>query len=643
MTTTPAPASTDGTSTLADEAQVAARPARRRPDARVPRRPAARRSRRWSTTARGCSSCSAPAGASRRSTSSRPRCCARGAAGPTLIVSPLLALMRDQVEAAARAGLRAVTMNSANADEWAAVSAALAADEVDLLLVSPERLNNPRFRDEQLPAAGRGHRPARRRRGALHQRLGPRLPARLPADPRPARRRCRPAARCSRRRRPRTPGSWPTSSSSSGAGGAPRCARCADRWPARACASACCRCPPPTPGSAGWPRTSATCRAAASSTRSPCRPPRTPPPCSARPATRCAPTPGAPTRPTGSSSSGRCATTRSRPWSRPARWGWASTSPTSASSSTSAPRPRRSPTTSRSAGPAGPPSAPTCCCCRRRRTARSGATSPPRRCRAGRTPTPCWRRWPSPDRPLSTAALETVADVRRTRLELLLKVLDVEGAVRRVSGGWAVHRRAAGRTTRSATARVAAARDAEAASMLDYQRDRGLPDARSCRRRSTTRPPPTAAAATGAPGRGSTADGPRRARSRPRPATAAQGRRPGRARAPSGRAAWPGSASAASGRIAADERVEQGRVVARLTDLGWGQRVRSLLAAGAPDGPADDRLLAACVEVLAGWGWDTRPVGRRRDAVAAPARSWSPRSPGTWPSSAGSRPAARSR
>ncbi len=75
---------------------------------------------------------------------------ARGG-GPTLIVSPLLALMRDQVDAARRAGLRAVTMNSANADEWAEVSAALAADEVDLLLVSPERLNNPRFRDEQLP------------------------------------------------------------------------------------------------------------------------------------------------------------------------------------------------------------------------------------------------------------------------------------------------------------------------------------------------------------------------------------------------------------------------------------------------------------------------------------------------------------
>ncbi len=75
---------------------------------------------------------------------------ARGT-GPTLIVSPLLALMRDQIAAATRAGVRAVTMNSANAHEWDVVAAALAADEVDVLLVSPERLENPRFRAEQLP------------------------------------------------------------------------------------------------------------------------------------------------------------------------------------------------------------------------------------------------------------------------------------------------------------------------------------------------------------------------------------------------------------------------------------------------------------------------------------------------------------
>jgi ATP-dependent DNA helicase RecQ len=72
-------------------------------------------------------------------------------AGPTLIVSPLLALMRNQIAGAQRLGLRAHTVNSTNRDEWDAIRAMLAADEVDLLLISPERLNNPRFRDELLP------------------------------------------------------------------------------------------------------------------------------------------------------------------------------------------------------------------------------------------------------------------------------------------------------------------------------------------------------------------------------------------------------------------------------------------------------------------------------------------------------------
>jgi ATP-dependent DNA helicase RecQ len=75
--------------------------------------------------------------------------------GPTLIVSPLLALMRDQIAAAHRAGIRAVTMNSANAQDWDEVRDALSRDEVDVLLVSPERLNNPRFREEQLPDLAR--------------------------------------------------------------------------------------------------------------------------------------------------------------------------------------------------------------------------------------------------------------------------------------------------------------------------------------------------------------------------------------------------------------------------------------------------------------------------------------------------------
>ena len=67
-------------------------------------------------------------------------------AGPTFLVSPLLALMRNQVEAAERIGVRALTINSTNRDDWAAVEQAVADDTVDVLLVSPERLANDGFR-----------------------------------------------------------------------------------------------------------------------------------------------------------------------------------------------------------------------------------------------------------------------------------------------------------------------------------------------------------------------------------------------------------------------------------------------------------------------------------------------------------------
>ncbi|MDT4917374.1 MAG: ATP-dependent helicase RecQ, partial [Pseudonocardiales bacterium] len=71
--------------------------------------------------------------------------------GPTVIVSPLLALMRNQIAAAERAGIRAVTINSTNVDAWQQVYAEVSRGAVDVLLLSPERLNNPDFRDNVLP------------------------------------------------------------------------------------------------------------------------------------------------------------------------------------------------------------------------------------------------------------------------------------------------------------------------------------------------------------------------------------------------------------------------------------------------------------------------------------------------------------
>ncbi|MFA6928928.1 MAG: RecQ family ATP-dependent DNA helicase [Lentisphaeria bacterium] len=71
-------------------------------------------------------------------------------AGPTLLISPLLSLMRNQLEAAQRIGIRGRTINSTNTEEWEQVQNELASNQVDVLLISAERLANDDFRQNVL-------------------------------------------------------------------------------------------------------------------------------------------------------------------------------------------------------------------------------------------------------------------------------------------------------------------------------------------------------------------------------------------------------------------------------------------------------------------------------------------------------------
>ena len=190
------------------------------------------------------------------------RASAASTAGPTVIVSPLLALMRNQVEAAARAGIRARTINSANLDEWDEITAEIHAGAVDVLLISPERLNNPDFRDSVLPKLaattgllvvdeahcvsdwGHDFRPDYRR---LRTFLAD-LPERTPVLATTATANARVTAR--RRRAARA---------------TPSC--CAARSTASRCGSACSTCPARRTGWPGSPTTWTSCPAPASSTR----------------------------------------------------------------------------------------------------------------------------------------------------------------------------------------------------------------------------------------------------------------------------------------------------------------------------------------------------------------------------------------
>ena len=214
------------------------------------------------------------------------------------------------------------------------------------------------------------------------------------------------------------------------------------------------------------------------------------------------------------------------------------------------------------------------------------------------------------DRPLSTQALEARVDLRRSRLELMLKVLDVDGAVRRVSGGW-LATGAPWAYDRDRLARVAAARAAEARAMLDYAATTG------CRMEYLRRclDDPGALAC----GRCDNCTGPAVALTVDQGDVAAAQTflaRPGVEIAP--RRLWPTGLAAAgvslAGRIPLAEQAGPGRAVGRLSDLGWGERLRTALARDAP--PADE-LMAAVVAVLAAWAKGTDPWPARPVAVVA--------------------------
>ncbi len=529
-------------------------------------------------------------------------------AGPTLIVSPLLALMRDQVAAAARAGVRAVTMNSGNAEEWGQVSAALAADEVDVLLVSPERLNNPRFRAEQLPdlAArcgllvvdeahcisdwGHDFRPDYRR---IRDLLGD-LPPATPVLATTATANARvvddvaeqlgtgghdvltlrgPLARQSLRL------------------GVLRLPSAQDRlaWLVAHLDD--------LPGSgivytltvSGAEDLATLLRSAGHAVRS--------------------------------------YTGRTDPAERIEAEDLLRRNEVKALIATSALGMGFDKPDLGFVVHVGAPSSPIAYYQQVGRAGRAteradvlllpgtedrdiwayfASASMPRQQDARTVLTVLGEA----SRPLSTAALEPAVDVRRTRLELLLKVLDVDGAVSRVSGGW-VATGVDWTYDAERYQRVDEARRREQQLMLDYEATTG------CRMAflQTALDDDTAAPC----GRCDRCTTPWYAAEVPDAARQQAGDQLARVGVEiEPRAQWPSGMSRlgvdVSGRIAADERPLEGRAVARLTDLGWGQRLRELLAA--PDAPAPEPLLLACVGVLRDWGWRERPVA----VVALPSR-----------------------
>lgn len=529
-------------------------------------------------------------------------------AGPTLLVSPLLALMRDQVAAAGRAGVRAVAINSANAHEWEETRAKLAADEVDILLVSPERLNNPRFRDEQLPALiermgmlvvdeahcisdwGHDFRPDYRRLAELITQLPTNLPVLATTATANERVVTDVAEQLGGAEEVLTiRGSLARQSLRLGVLELPG-ARDRLGWLLSHLAD--------MPGSGII--YALTVSAAEDTARL--------------------------LREGGHTV--RAYTGRTDPEQREELERQLKDNEIKALVATSALGMGFDKPDLGFVIHLGAPSSPVAYY---QQVGRAGRATDHADVLLlpGREDKDIWTYFatssmPSEERaaavigalgdaPLSTPALEARVNLRRTPLELLLKVLDVDGAVRRVQGGW-VSTGVPWVYDRERYERISAARSAEQQSMLTYQHattcrmemlQRDLDDstATSCGRCDNCTSPwyPTDLDAAATQAASSTLD------------------KVGVELEP--RAQWPSGAQRlgvdAKGKIAIDERAETGRAVARLTDLGWGGVLRELFAAGSADGPISDELLGACVRVLKDWDWAERPAA----VVSLPSRS----------------------
>jgi ATP-dependent DNA helicase RecQ len=521
-----------------------------------------------------------------------------------VIVSPLLALMRNQIDAAARAGVHAVTVNSANTDEWEATYAAIDAGEVDVLLVSPERLNNPDFRERVLPrlTAGAGllvvdeahcvsdwghdFRPDYRRLRALIADLPPGIPVlatTATANDRVVR---------------------DVTEQLGLASGEPLVLRGSlDRESLRLSVVRL-----PTPAQRlGWL------------------------------AARMAELPGAGIVYTLTVAAAEEVAEFLRERGFPVASYTGKTDPEArlaAEADLLANRVKALVATSALGMGFDKPDLGF--------VVHLGAPSSPvayyqQIGRAGRAvdraevvllpgaedrdiwayfaslafpPEPLVRRTLEvlSATPVSTAAIETRVDLSRTRLEMLLKVLDSDGAAKRVKGGWVAtgepweydaerHRR------------VGDARTAEQRAMLAYL------DTSECRLvflRRQLDDPDAGTDQLGPCGRCDTCTGTVWSLEVDDATTAAAHDRlvkPGVAVPP--RKQWPSGMAdlsvPASGRIPAGELAAQGRVIGRLSDIGWGTRLRELV--GGDDVPTPPEVLDACVTVLAGWEWETRPVG----------------------------------